>query len=148
MSLDLSEDNPRPIDWANRARQCMRDARTLYEAHSWQSAYMSSGLAMEMALKGRIMHVQRMNSWPARRDRRELYTHNLNDLMEMADLRPSLTQEVVDQTNIGLAWLAMKDFDINSRYPTGKQFPRKLARDSVEAIANLGLLEWLMTGIT
>ncbi len=108
---------------------------------------MHAGLAVELALKARIMHVERMNSWPSKRSRPELYTHRLNALLETAGLREVIEQEILKPTDIGLAWLVVKDFDINMRYPTGKEFPTRLAWDCVEAIDRMRLVEWLITGI-
>jgi hypothetical protein len=126
----------------------MRDAQMLLTGSSWQNAYMSAGLAIEFALKARIMHVERLNSWPSRRRRPELHTHSLGSLVDTAGLRPQLEQEFFSFSDIGLAWMVVKEFDINGRYPTGEPFPKRLACDCVEAIDGLGLLEWLITGIT
>lgn len=135
------------IDWATRARQYVADAKVLLGARSWQTAYSHAGLATEMALKAYIMHHTRMNAWPDRRTRPDLYTHSLNDLAAIAGLRPALEQEVVNVSSLGVAWMTVKDVDINSRYPMGQLFPRKLAEDAVGGVDGRGLVEWLLTGI-
>ena len=68
--------------------------------------------------------------------------------MSAAGLRAMLEREVLAGSDVGLAWMVVKDFDINGRYPLGKPFPKKLAQDFVEATDGLGLVRWLTIGIT
>jgi len=68
--------------------------------------------------------------------------------MSAAGLRVVIEAEVRAGTNAGLAWMVVKDFDINARYPLGRPFPVRLAQDFVEAVDGLELVQWLTTGIT
>lgn len=112
-----------------------------------RNAYYHAGMAVEFALKARIMHTEGLNSWPTSKTRPELYTHNLGDLLQVANLKPALEQEVADLSPLGIAWYSMKDFNINLRYPNGRPFPRRRAVDAVRSITEMGLVEWLIRGI-
>lgn len=130
-------------DWERMAREGLAAAETLAKGHHWQQAFYTAGMAVEFALKGRIMRVQRLNRWPERGERKELHTHALGELAKHAGLTNSLLLEIASQTPVGIAWLAAKDWSINVRYDP-KPFPPRRAADMVEAVGQRGLLEWLM----
>lgn len=105
---------------------------------------MLAGLAVEQALKGLIMRRLGLNRWPARKDRPELYSHDLGALAQLAGIRERLQQAILMGEAIGTAWMVAKDFGINRRYPDGKAFPVRLGRDMVGAAGTPGeLVEWL-----
>ena len=47
-----------------------------------REAWMAAGFAVEFALKALIIRRERLNSWPSKEHRPELYTHNLRDLFQ------------------------------------------------------------------
>ncbi len=105
---------------------------------------MLAGLAVEQALKGRIMRHLGMNRWPARKERPEFYSHDLGELARHAGLIGVLEQAVAQADELGRLWMVAKDFAINRRYPDGANFPIRLGRDMVEAACGRnGLVEWL-----
>jgi HEPN domain-containing protein len=137
--------DPTASDWARIARENVRDAQELANSRGWRNAYMLAGLAVECALKARIMRHLGLNRWPSLKERRELYSHDLGKLAELAGLRPILEEAVARSEPLGAAWMVAKDFAINRRYPSGRPFPVRLGRDMVEAVAGQnGLVEWLI----
>lgn len=80
---------------------------------------MLAGAALECALKGRIMHHLGLNRWPSRTERRDLYTHDLTELAELAGVRIALEKAAANSEPLGVGWMVAKDFSINRRYPTG-----------------------------
>jgi hypothetical protein len=64
--------------WRKKARDELAAARALAGKRLWSAAYYHAGMASEFAIKWRIMHSSRMNRWPSRQERRELYSHDLN----------------------------------------------------------------------
>lgn len=137
------DDPQSPAEWELLARDELAAAETLAKGHHWQQAFYHAGVAVEFALKGRIMRVQRLNRWPERGERRELHTHALGELAKHADLVNVLGVEVASVTPIGIAWLAVKDWSISVRYDP-KPFPPRRAAEMVEAVGQRGLLEWLL----
>ena len=132
-----------PAEWERLARAELAAAQTLASGRHWQQAFYHAGVCVEFALKCRIMRTQRLNRWPERGERRELHTHALGELAKHADLTATLLIEVTNQTSIGIAWLATKDWSISVRYDP-KPFPPRRAADMVEAVGQEGLLEWLL----
>jgi len=137
------DDPQSPTEWERMAWNELAAAETLAKGRHWQQAFYHAGVAVEFALKCRIMRVQRLNRWPERGERKELHTHALGELVKHTDLISMLLLEVAGQTPIGVAWLAVKDWSINVRYDP-KPFPPRQAADMVEAVGQRGLLEWVM----
>ena len=132
-----------PAEWEVLAWQELAAAETLAVGRHWQQAFYHAGVAVEFALKARIMRVQRLNRWPERTERKELHVHSLSELAKHADLTATLLAEVTAQTDIGICWLAVKDWSINVRYDP-RPFPQRRAADMVAAVGKRGLLEWLV----
>ncbi len=128
-------------DWERMAREELATAEVLAAAHQWKHAFYHGGLAVEFALKCRIMRVRRLNQWP---ERGELITHDLARLAEHTELTQILVDEVTTVSPIGVAWSAAKDWSIGVRYDP-KPFPPRRAADMVEAVGRRGLLTWLLT---
>jgi len=137
--------DPRAEDWVTAAHDNLADAQALAARHSWRDAYVLAGLAVECALKVRIMRREGLNRWPGRRDRPDLYSHDLAHLGHLAGVTAPLEAEALAGRPLGLAWLVAKDYSIGRRYPDGGLFPVKLGRDTVAAAASDGLVAWLTT---
>ena len=121
----------------------LADARALAARHSWRNAYILAGAAVECALKSRIMRHEGLNRWPTKRERHDLYSHNLEHLAKLAGVTSDLEVEALAVTPLGVAWLVAKDYAIGRRYPDGRAFPVKLGRDMVNAATRDGLVAWL-----
>jgi hypothetical protein len=93
------------------------------------------------------MRRERLNRWPDRHERRDLYIHDLGRLAALAGIQVFFEQEALAGSTLGLAWMIAKDFDINRRYPeaSGSGFPVRLGRDMLRAVGHDGLLQWLMS---
>jgi hypothetical protein len=78
-----------PGEWLALASQHERSARVLAEDKiAAGQALFHAGLAVECALKAYIMQRERLNGWPSKEARPELYVHDLRQLREIADLPP------------------------------------------------------------
>lgn len=51
-----------------------------------REAWMAAGYAIEFALKALIIRRERLNSWPSKDSRPELYTHSLRELFKAAGI--------------------------------------------------------------
>lgn len=96
--------DPTAGDWAQEARESLRGVRLLAHAHLWRNAYMLDGLGVEQALKGRIMRHLGLNRWPSRKDRPDLYSHDLTDLARLAGLH-ELLETLVEAAGKLVEWL-------------------------------------------
>ena len=76
-----------PAEWTALARQHEESARLLAENRAVAGqAYFHVGIAAECALKAYIMWRERLNSWPDKALRPELYTHDLRKLVRIAGI--------------------------------------------------------------
>lgn len=108
--------DPGPDDWEREAHSYLNAALVLALSHPRQ-VYVQAGTALECALKCRIMRGSGLNRWPSRAERREYYTHDLNELAKLAGLLERINEEIKYVTDIGIAWVTAKDFSMHSRYP-------------------------------
>lgn len=134
---------PSAEDWERKAYEELDAARLLLRGRHWQQAFHHAGFAVECALKCRIMRAERLNRWPDRSERRELYSHDLIALARIAGLDRAIQGALEAGDPVGLAWLIAKDWTNETRYDV-KPFPEARARDMLEAVDGAGLLSWLM----
>lgn len=128
------------------ARDELDSARIMLEKRKWKQAHYHAGVAVETALKARIMRHERMNVWPSRSTRPELYTHNLERLLRLCGLEASFDEALLseDCPEYVAAWMIVKDWHINMRYHVVEAFPQALSEDVVNAADNSGLVLWLL----
>jgi hypothetical protein len=98
---------------------------------------------VECALKYVIMRKRGWNGWPERARAREFYSHDLVFLAGAAKLEERLAAEADNQTEIGRAWLIVKDWKNELRYDP-VPITEKRARDMVDALDSGGFLSWLI----
>lgn len=104
-------------------------------------ALFHAGLGVECALKAYIMWRERLNGWPSKDARKELYTHDLRELAEIAGIRKAPDDPVAPALHIMLQW------DRNQGYDP-KPMPRKVARSYVEAaFGERGVVTWLRSSL-
>jgi hypothetical protein len=83
------------------------------------------------------MFNERLNRWPERDSRPELYTHNLSKLVRIAGIVLSTN----DPT--GPSWAAVLQWDRGQAYDP-ERMPRKVARSMVEAgFGEKGVVTWI-----
>ncbi len=97
------------------------------------------GSATECALKALIMKRERFNGWPSQKARKDLYTHDLRVLAEIAGIEFNPSGPIAPGWHVVLAW------DRNQGYDP-KPMPRKVARAWVEAaFGEKGVVTWIRT---
>ena len=125
-------------EWLSLARQHQVAAEMM--ANNREAAaqgHLHAGFAVECALKAYIMRRERLNAWPSKEARPDLYTHNLRALKEVAGI------EVGPRDATAASWLVALQWDRNQGYDP-ERMPRKVARSMVEAAfgAN-GVVSWI-----
>ena len=101
-------------------------------------AWLASGYAVEFALKALIMSYERLNAWPSRVSRPELYTHDLQGLF----IRSGLAFAQVTGSLRG-SLRTVLDWDRGHEYKT-IAMPPKVARGMVDAaFGEDGVVPWL-----
>jgi hypothetical protein len=127
-----------PSEWLSLARQHEKAARLLAEDRvAAPQAYSRVGFAAECALKAYIMWSERLNSWPDRGSRPELYTHDLRKLVDLAGIELRTTDP------IGPSWATVLQWDRGQDY-SPNLMPRKVARSMIEAaFGDNGAVTWI-----
>ena len=115
------------------ARRSLREAQVLLAARQYAGAYYLAGYAIECGLKACIAKAARPNQFPEK-NTRKYYTHNLDDLLDLAGLQQMLP------AGLTRAWLVVKDWNEESRYETKT---RAQARDLRQSVADV--LNWIET---
>jgi hypothetical protein len=136
------EDGITPRHWDVRAREQRAVARVLAAAAFWADSYLHAGMALEFALKYRIMRHESLTVWPDRRKRPRLYSHDLPRLASLAGLGTRLARELARKSPFGTAWAIARDWDIDSRYDP--LFLPEQGKLMLRAMDGMGLLEWLL----
>jgi HEPN domain-containing protein len=129
-------------DFQDLAEERIRDAEALLVAGRFSAARYFAGLAVECALKARIAGQTREHEFPDRKRAEKVFTHNLNDLLELAELTPELrTENQALQAN----WIRIKKWDVNWRYeaPVDSAESTEFVRSVADATD--GILSWLRT---
>ena len=95
----------------------MREARALLDAGHYAGAYYLCGYAVECALKARIARQTNRFDFPPDPDKvRRTYSHNLENLVKVAQLESELKQQSEADPGFQAYWLIVKEWSEQSRY--------------------------------
>jgi len=131
----------------------IREARALLEQGLFDGAYYLAGYAVECALKARIVQKFRRSELPDRTLVNDMYKHDLEKLLGLADLKGEFERARSD-TEFALNWSAVKNWRSEARYEAfgrgvkpGRKGPgaEQRARELYKAITDRrhGVLPWL-----
>lgn len=136
--------DPDSIDeWLSLCRQHEISATALSDNKTAAlQGYFHAGLAVECALKAYIMWAERLNSWPSRDSRPELYTHDLRALREMAGIIVKPTEPQAPCWHVVLQWDRAQNYN-------PRPMPRKVAKSMCEAALGAdGVVTWIRQKLT
>ena len=136
--------NPDSVEgWLALVRQHERVARLAADdKRAAAQGHWHAGIAVECALKAYIMRKERLNAWPSKASRPDLYTHDLRALRQIAGI-------VLNPRDVTApAWAVVLQWDRNQGYDP-KPMPRKVAASMVEAVfGNQGVDTWIRQTLT
>jgi HEPN domain-containing protein len=131
-------------DLQQLAEDRVLDADALLNAGRWSGAYYLSGYAVECALKACIARKTGLYDFPERTTVQRSYTHNLSELLDVAELRVQLQLDTTQAANpvLGANWQRVKDWNEKARY---QQTPEVEARRFYQAVTDPvnGVLSWI-----
>jgi hypothetical protein len=120
------------------------DAACLLAGGRWAGAYYLAGYAAECGLKACILaHVEATGAiFQDRRFSEKCWTHDLEELVRLADLEQTLGADIAANAVLSANWAEAKDWTERSRY---EQKTRPQAQLLYDAIANYphGVLPWI-----
>lgn len=130
-------------DFRQLAEVRLKEAKVLLDAKLYEGSYYLAGYSIECALKACIAAKTRQYDFPDKGLANRSHTHDLEKLIEAAELENSLKQEIQLNLAFGRSWSVVKDWDETKRYETG--IPSKTAEDLYQAISDPkdGVLQWL-----
>jgi hypothetical protein len=85
-------------------------------AGAFQGAYYLAGYAVECALKACIAQQFRQHDIPDKKLVNDVYTHDVDKLLDLAGLRPTLRQDAVAHPALQTNWNVAKDWKETARY--------------------------------
>ena len=130
-------------DLRRLSRLRIREGRILLRAGGFQGAYYLAGYAVECALKACIARQFQRHDIPDRKLVNDVYTHDMDKLLDLAGLRAALQQEARARAPLQTNWNVVKDWKETARY--NPDITAQEARDLYSAcIARRnGVLPWL-----
>jgi len=112
-------------------------------AHGHPSgAYYLAGYAIECALKAVIAAGFRANEIPDKPRVNSIYTHNLKDLLNLADLKGPLEDDMNENSELRESWATISKWSEHARYQVWTSDAAAIMLEAVGA-ADKGLLPWL-----
>lgn len=121
----------------------VREARTLLKAGNFLGSYYLIGYAVECALKACVANQVRRHDFPDKKLANEAFTHDLEKLVRVAGLMPTLERDMKSAPGLELNWAIVKDWSEASRYELG--ITQAQARDVYSACTarKNGVLAWI-----
>lgn len=98
------------------AQARVADARTLLNAKRFDAAYYLAGYAIECALKVCIAKKTKPHDFPDKEFARRVFTHDLEELAELAGLMKPLRLQFRQDAALESKWGIVKDWSAVSRY--------------------------------
>lgn len=129
-------------DFKYLAKMRLSEAKILLDNRKYDGAYYLSGYVIECALKACIAKQVKRFQFPDKKLAMECHTHNLNNLVNVANLKQDLASKLVNNISFKINWVIVKDWSEQSRYMRNK---KNEASDIYSAVSdsNNGVLEWL-----
>jgi hypothetical protein len=120
----------------------LTEAKLLYANGLASGAYYLAGYAVECALKAVIAAGFRANEIPDKSRVNNIYTHKLNDLLNLAGLKSQLENDMNVVSELRESWATVSKWSEHARYEV---WTSDDATTMLEAVgADKGLLQWLL----
>lgn len=114
----------------------------MLDAGEWSGAYYLAGYAVEFGLKACISRSFKRYAFPDPKVTKDMFTHNLNELVRQANLQVQLAADMKADGTFAVQWALAKDWNESSRYTIWRE---KDARELYDAITmrGHGVLRWV-----
>lgn len=138
-------ENPNYAGFKELASKRLHEAKCLLAAGHFSGAYYLGGYIVEMALKACYCKNVKEGSFPPEKKVYDnLYSHNLNKLLEASGAKLSYDQKITVSQKFALNWNVVKDWDAKSRYCV---IDESSAMDIISAVDDVddGVFNWIQT---
>ncbi len=120
----------------------LEDAQVLIHARRYAGACYLAGYAVELTLKAVIAQQFRAGDIPDPKFVREVYTHNLDALIGLADLREALRECIAGWLPFAGNWGVVKEWVPESRYDLIDQATAQIMIHAITTDGE-GVLPWI-----
>lgn len=129
-------------DFQQLAKLRLREAKILLDNGCYEGAYYLAGYAIECALKTCIPKQTQRDDFPDRKFVSDIYTHDLNRLMNLAGLEADYRIRKADSV-FERNWMIVKDWSEQARYEHGVS--AAIANDYYSAVTSRrnGIMPWI-----
>ncbi len=133
------------FQWQQLADRWILDAKAMLDAKRWSAAYYVAGYAVECALKACIL--KRLGANPEvifdnRRFSENCWTHDLDDLVSLANLETDRAREIAVNRLLGENWLVVGNWNEKSRYQEVAYYKAKKLYKAITDNVN-GVMPWI-----
>src|SRR5438067_13809238 len=105
-------------DFQQLAEVRIKEAEVLLNNGYYAGAYYLAGYAVECALKACIAKLTKEYDFPDKQTVDKSYTHNLSELVNVAQLKDSLDNELKSNRDFEINWNLVKSWSEKARYDT------------------------------
>lgn len=124
------------------ARTRLAEARTLLGAGYPDGAYYLAGYAVECALKARIAKANKLHDFPDKKSVDASHTHNLRDLIKVANLELARLEEAKRNPTFRNHWDLVQQWSEHSRYRRNGSVTAKALVDAI-GDRKQGVMVWI-----
>jgi HEPN domain-containing protein len=117
------------------ALERLHEAEALLRAGHWSGAYYLCGYSVELILKAHIARQFRAFDIPDKNVVNSVWTHRLDKLLELAELRPDLEDQFKTAPRLQTNWNTALGWNEGSRY---RKIDETEARCLIEALSDPG----------
>lgn len=132
------------MDLKQLSQDYVDDAKALLAAHRWAAAYYLAGYSVECGLKACVINRVHQTGilFESKKFANDCFTHELDDLIDLADLRIDLEKESGTNPALATNWALTKDWSVQARYhPKSEQLAKELSAAIFDTIN--GVLPWI-----
>lgn len=143
MHWALADSSVQQADFQALAQVRLDEAQLLFADGRYDGAYYLAGYAIECAVKACIAKPTTAHAFPPRPEEvRRMYSHNLADLVKVAELEAERVRARSQDPIFARYWKVVASWNEQSRYA---RWTQRQAAELVEAVANQehGVLRWL-----
>jgi hypothetical protein len=132
-------------EWRQLAEDRILDAEALLAAQRWSGAYYLAGYALECGLKSCVLAYLPTDAGVIFRDRKfseKCWSHNLENLLEYAELEKELEKDSAADPTLGFNWSIVKKWTEISRYRNTNHIDAQKPLVAIQDQAS-GILPWV-----
>jgi hypothetical protein len=131
------------VDLQGIAETRIQESSALLAAGFPDGAYDPAGYAIECALKACIAKRTREHDFPEKALATRSYTHKLQDLLIVAELKTELEETLQADPTVEASWAIVKDWSEESRYEKRTLQEAEILLRAIQD-EKRGLLPWIM----